>query len=189
MKSGYMTRKERILGTTYEFEVYKFMGVKKTNNFKKAEVDLSDKGTPVYNLWKLLKIIEKEHNVNFWDVRGALTNFDQWCDKKGYGERDNRGNVRTHSKLWFTEYQKDIKNGDWECPPYYCFIDEFTDFEPAFLLEYSKENYWLNTQHFLKFVSDKDQAQFGKHDYRYHLGMLLKRLFGNGLYLNATIIY
>jgi len=39
--------------------------------------------------------------------------FDDWCDSKGYGERDPKGVRRQNSQMWWNEYQLDIADGKW----------------------------------------------------------------------------
>lgn len=44
--------------------------------------------------------------------------FYEWCDSKGYGEKDPEGKYRGSSQIWFAEHQEECRDGKWFRTPY-----------------------------------------------------------------------
>lgn len=73
------------------------------------------------------EMIEHVNKVLGYDQRQAgkhyfphlfpeISDFDSWCNSKGYGEKDPSGKGRGSSQIWFAEYNKDMASGEWKTP-------------------------------------------------------------------------
>ena len=53
----------------------------------------------------------------FRDLNGSHGHFNQWCDSKGYGNKDPEGYDRNSSQIWYQEYCES-PDGEAARPPY-----------------------------------------------------------------------
>ena len=79
-----------------------------------------------YDIHEVMNFITEKYGFNCYDVYGSLTHFDQWCNKKYYGDIDPEGKKRSDSNIWFKEYQKDA-DGEVKCPKFKTVIDWFIE--------------------------------------------------------------
>ena len=75
-----------------------------------------------YNFYDLVDEVDKK--IGF-DQRDAgkhfhpdTGKFEDWHKEKGYPDIDPEGKIVSHSQIWFTEYNKDCKDGKWKDTPY-----------------------------------------------------------------------
>jgi len=64
-----------------------------------------------YNYAEVISFIEKKHNINTRDYAHSDIQFNEWCDSKGYGQKDTAGQDRGASQIWFAEFQREITDG------------------------------------------------------------------------------
>ena len=77
------------------------------------------KHTISYYDWDECRLwIEQKLGYNIRDVEFSEGQFDEWCDKKGYGKIDPKGTPRDSSQIWYEEYTQDIKSGNIHERPY-----------------------------------------------------------------------
>lgn len=133
------------------------------------------------NLWKILYRLQDIYQVNFWDYYDSGSDFDKWCDSKGYGEIDPDGKERSKSNIWYAEQQKDIKEGLWVSPEYCCFIDMFMDDIQDLGNDETNEVYTVYLDFMLERAKEEDLKQFGKEDYRTKLAKILVDEFGESI--------
>lgn len=108
---------------------------KKKEKHLKEEFKTSD-GEKVFMLHKVINHMGKKLEVDPFDFYNSSVHFDKWCDLKGYGNKDPDGKKRSHSNIWYLEYQKDI-NGKVKHPPHVCIMNVFADTYPElFPVEY-----------------------------------------------------
>ena len=62
--------------------------------------------------------IEDKYGINTRDYRRSHNQFDEWCDVKGYGQKDSQGEDRGSSQLWYAEFQCEIESGKVKERPY-----------------------------------------------------------------------
>lgn len=55
--------------------------------------------------------IEDKYGIDTRDYARSHLQFGEWCDAKGYGEKDPDGNDRSSSQVWFAEFKKDVEDG------------------------------------------------------------------------------
>ncbi len=140
----------------------------------------------VLNLWKMLYILQDIYKVNFWDYYNSDSDFDNWCNLKGYGKKDPKGLERQASNIWFKEFQSDVEKGIWKKVPYCCFIDMFLyDIEDLGNDE-SDKIYHVDFKNMLERANEEDISQFGKPDYRVHLTDILIKEVGNSVYVDQS---
>lgn len=69
-----------------------------------------------------------ECGIDAYDVFKRCRSFDEWCNRKGYGNTDPEGEHRGSSQIWFAEYQAD-PDGACKEPPranlWHFFLDAF----------------------------------------------------------------
>lgn len=147
-------------------------------------ISYSSEGKTVFNLWQILYILQKKHKVDFWDYYQSGSNFDNWCDSKGYGKKDPQGKRRGESNIWFKEWKKDIQNGNWKETPYCPFIDMFNYDIQDLGNDETDEIYYVDLNNMLERAIEEDKKEFGKNDYRYHLASILKKELGNFVYVD-----
>lgn len=133
------------------------------------------------NLWKILYRLQDIYQVNFWDYYDSGSDFDKWCDSKGYGDIDPDGKERSKSNIWYAEQQKDIKEGLWVSPEYCCFIDMFMDDIQDLGNDETNEVYTVYLDFMLERAKEEDLKQFGKEDYRTKLAKILVDEFGESI--------
>jgi hypothetical protein len=73
------------------------------------------------------RFIEKKYKINTCDYANSHRQFYEWCDAKGYGQKDSKGNDRGSSQIWFAEYQREISAGLISECPYQNFWHFITD--------------------------------------------------------------
>lgn len=96
----------------------------------------TSKGEKVFMFHKVINHMGKKLKVDPYDFYNSSVHFDNWCDLKGYGNKDPDGKKRSHSNIWYLEYQKDI-DGKIKCPPHVCIMNVFADTYPElFPFEY-----------------------------------------------------
>jgi hypothetical protein len=75
----------------------------------KMQTFTSHKRVKGFDIHEVMNFITNKYQFNCFDIFGSLTHFDNWCDQKGYGQKDPVGEKRGSSQIWFSEYQKDAK--------------------------------------------------------------------------------
>lgn len=142
------------------------------SKFKKAISFQNKDGKDVYELHMLLHLIGKKYNEDFYDTKGSFSDFDIWCDQKGYGKKDPAGKIRSHSNIWFAEREEEIKKGLWNKSVYCCCIDVFVDELPEVMNPQNEGTYvveTLKTSYLLENAKQMDIKQFGNEDDRVKL--------------------
>lgn len=79
-----------------------------------------------YDIHEVMNFISEKYGFDCYDVYDSGSHFDKWCDKKHYGDVDPEGKKRSHSNIWFKEYQRD-KEGEAQCPKYVSVLDWFIE--------------------------------------------------------------
>lgn len=65
----------------------------------------------MHDYHKVIEYIENKYNIQTRDYANGHSQFDEWCDSKGYGKVDKYGDKRSSSTFWYADYQKDIESG------------------------------------------------------------------------------
>lgn len=154
------------------------------NELKK--ISYKYEGKTIFNLCKVLYILQEIHKVDFWDYYNSGSDFDNWCNLKGYGKKDPEGKKRSASNIWFKEYQEEISNCVWKRPPYCPFIDMFMEDIQDLGRDDTDEIYYINLNQMLERSIEEDQKEFGKNDYRVLLTNVLINEFGDSFYVEQS---
>lgn len=134
----------------------------------------------------MLYILQDVHKVDFWDYYKSDSDFNNWCDLKGYEKKDPEGKKRSASNIWFKEYQEDISNGVFKKNPYCCFIDMFGEDIQDLGNDETDKIYEVFLDSIMERSIEDDQKEFGKNDYRVHLTTILIKEFGNLVYFDQV---
>lgn len=63
----------------------------------------------MYDYHEVISYIEKKYNIETRDYANSHSQFDDWCDSKGYGKKDKDGKSRGSSNIWYAEYKEEIE--------------------------------------------------------------------------------
>lgn len=65
----------------------------------------------IYAYNEVITYIENKHGIKTRDYANSSSQFDEWCDSKGYGKKDSGGITRSNSIMFYDEYKEDIEKG------------------------------------------------------------------------------
>ncbi len=85
------------------------------------------KSRPSLDFSECTKFIEEKYKIDTRDYANSHMQFFEWCDAKGYGGTDPKGEKRAESQVWFAEHQAEIKAGTVIERPYQDFWHWLTD--------------------------------------------------------------
>lgn len=54
--------------------------------------------------------IEEKYKINTRDYENSNSQFNEWCDSKGYGDKDLENNKRGSSQIWYKEFKHEIEH-------------------------------------------------------------------------------
>lgn len=145
------------------------------------DISFKYNGDTVFELFQMLETIQKIHKLNFWDFYDSSSDFDKWCESKSYGKTDPTGKERSHSNIWFKEYEKDIREGTWKNRKYCYFIDMFEDDIEDLGNEESTESYHVSFKRMLEKAKELDNEEFGKDDFRVIITSILIQELGDSV--------
>ncbi len=101
---------------------------------KKVQMKKPTKQHPLekmYNYHDVITYIEKKHSIKTQDYENSHSQFDEWCDSKGYSKKDKEGKSRNSSTFWYAEYKEDIEKGLVKERPYLNFWHWVIDYDDS----------------------------------------------------------
>lgn len=117
-----------------------------------------------YDVHDVMNYIDAKYGSDCYDVFGSGKHFDAWCDAQGYGQKDPEGKKRSHSNIWFAEYQKN-PDGQAKCPPYETVLDQLDKVyciyaQPVIVFDFDKAEF-SNSSDYMKEFAERVEKEFG----------------------------
>lgn len=96
------------------------------NSPKKPQMHTPIQQDDVYDYHQVFDYLNQKYDMDICDFANSHSHFNIWCDSRGYGKTDPKGNSRNASQIWFAEYQS-APDGAAQCPPYLNFSHWLAD--------------------------------------------------------------
>jgi hypothetical protein len=126
----------------------------------KSAHEYDEDGTPVYNIFTVLHLIQTQHQVDFWDFHDRDNDYQRWCSARGHKFNSNGGST-------FALYQVECKAKTWEEAPYSPFIDVvLSQFSDETGMRYYEKVETLVGEWLIEAATKLDQEQYGHDDWR-----------------------
>lgn len=140
---------------------------------------------PVYDLWKILYILQDKLKMDFWDYYGSDNNFNNWCIKNNIKVTVKNRRDRN----LFARYQADIKSGVWVDQPYCCFIDILMDQLPDATNCREDDLEETMTTSLILFAAQRaDKEEFGSDNWRVKCAQILVNNLDAEVHLASTAV-